>query len=102
MDNVPFELSAAARLDLLQTWNWLAENPSLEVADRVLADLEQAMYKLVDTPSLGHRRRDLTPRRVLFYLVHSWYIIYVPKKAPLHVLRVLHASRNVKKVLRDT
>lgn len=100
MTSRSFEISAAARLDLLEIWNWLAENSSLDTADRVLAELEEAMNKLARTPSLGHRRPDLTRKAVLFHLVHSWMIVYRPRTQAPHVLRVPHASRNVKKLLK--
>jgi len=43
-------------------WNYLAEDSSLRVADKVLADIESAILKLTKTPQLGHRRPDLTDR----------------------------------------
>jgi plasmid stabilization system protein ParE len=61
-----YELSAAGRLDLLQTWNYLAEHASLTAADKVLADIEEAIRKIAKTPAVGHRRPDLTDRDILF------------------------------------
>lgn len=101
MKKSPYELTAAARLDLLHIWNYLAENASLNVADKVISDIERAMRKLVKTPWLGHRREDLTQRDVLFYLVHSYLIIYRPERKPLHVLRVLHGARDVQSLLAE-
>jgi plasmid stabilization system protein ParE len=66
-----YELTAAARLDLLQIWNYLAEGASLAVADRVAADLKSAIQKLAKSPLLGHLRSDLTHRPLLFYRIHS-------------------------------
>ena len=95
----PYELSAAGRLDLLQIWNYLAEQASLKAADRVSADLERALRKLAKTPGLGHRRPDLTDRDILFFGVHSYLIIYRPDRKPLNVLRVLHGARDVQSLL---
>ncbi len=50
----PYELSAAARLDLLQTWNYLAEHASLKVADKLLADIERAIRTIAKNPGHGH------------------------------------------------
>ena len=53
-----YELTTAARLDLLQVWNYLAEQASIGVADKVVADLEAGIRKVAQTPALGHRRAD--------------------------------------------
>ena len=96
-----YELSAAGRLDLLQTWNHLAEHASIEVADQVLADIESAIHGIAKVPAKGHRRTDLTDRDILFFRVHSYLIVYRPDKRPLNVLRVLHSARDVKSLLAD-
>ena len=96
-----FELSAAARLDLLQVWNYLAENASLDVADKVAADIESAIRTVARSPGAGHKRPDLTSRDILFYNIHSYLVIYRSNKEPLHVLRVLHAARDVKSILEE-
>ena len=96
-----FELSAAARLDLLQVWNYLAENASLDVADKVAADIESAIRTVARSPGAGHKRPDFTTRDILFYNIHSYLVIYRSNKEPLHVLRVLHAARDVKSILEE-
>ena len=96
-----FELSAAARLDLLQAWNYLAENASFDVADKVLADIEAAIREVAKSPGLGHQRPDLTSRPLLFYLVHSYLVVYRRDKKPLSVVRVLHAARDAKRLLQQ-
>jgi plasmid stabilization system protein ParE len=101
MSRPQYELSAAGRLDLLQTWNHLAENASLEVADQVLADIESAIEEVAKRPAKGHRRTDLTHRDILFFRVHSYLIVYRPDKAPQNVLRVLHTARDVKTLLAE-
>ena len=101
MSRSPYQLSALARLDLLQIWNYLADHASLEVADKVSADIESGIREVAKSPSLGHRREDLTPRQVLFYLVHSYFVIYRPDKKPLHVIRILHSARDVARLLEE-
>ena len=96
-----YDLSAAARLDLLHIWNYLADRASLDVADAVAADIEAAIRQLVRSIAKGHHRPDLTDRNLLFYLVHSYYVIYRTDTTPLHVVRVLHSSRDVKSLLAD-
>jgi plasmid stabilization system protein ParE len=60
-----------------------------------------ARLDLLEAPNLGHRRPDLTSRNVLFYRVHSYLIIYRPNKKPLHILRVLHGARDVETLLKE-
>jgi antitoxin ParD1/3/4/toxin ParE1/3/4 len=99
MNKRPYDLSAAARLDLLQRWNYLAQTASFDVADKVLLDIEAAIREAARSPGFGHKRRDLTERDVLFYRVHSFMIIYRADRKPLHVVRVAHAARDIKSLL---
>ncbi len=100
-----YRLSRAARIDLMQIWNHLAETASFDVADKVIADLDAGMEELARVPSLGHVRPDLTDDPVKFYLVHRYFIVFVPKMKPggppLGIVRVLHSARNVKAILDD-
>lgn len=92
-----FQLARRALLDLQGIWNYIADD-SVAAADRVIADLHQAFRQLADMPGMGHRRRDLTRRAVLFWPVHSYLIIYTDA-TPISIVRVIHASRDVRKLL---
>jgi toxin ParE1/3/4 len=96
-----YELSAAARLDLMRIWNYLAENASVDIADNVLTDIEAAIKKLAKHPGLGHARSDLTVQELLFYPVHSYFLIYRPDSKPLQIARVLHSAQDVKRMLEE-
>ena len=50
-------VTALARVDLLQLWLYLAGGESLDVADKVLADIEEAIEQIVESPGIGHRPR---------------------------------------------
>jgi toxin ParE1/3/4 len=100
MNGRTYELTALARLDLLQMWNHLATEASIEIADRVLRDVEDAIMNLTKMPGMGHRREDLTTRKLLFYRVHSHLMVYRADATPLRIIRVLHGSRNIKALLR--
>jgi antitoxin ParD1/3/4/toxin ParE1/3/4 len=100
MQAPPYNLSSAARLDLLQIWNYLAEAASISVADKVLADIELAIRDVAELPGRGHKRPDLTKRNILFYLVHSYFVVYRPGQEPLHLIRIVHTKRNVKDLLK--
>ena len=95
-----FRLSRQAKTDLLHIWNYLAEQASFDVADKVIADLYAGMDKLAKTPGIGHSREDLTPLPVLFYRVHRYLIICAPAERLMGIVRVLHGSRDIPAVLR--
>jgi plasmid stabilization system protein ParE len=94
-----YRLSDAAGVDLLQIWKYLAERASLEVADKVIADLYEGMDKVGKTPALGHSREDLTKLSVKFYRVHRFLIVFVTDATPIVVIRILHGSRDISAVL---
>ena len=92
-----FELARRALVDLQGIWDYIADD-NVAAADRVIADLHQAFQQLAQMPGMGHRRRDLTLRSVLFWSVHSYLIIYTDA-TPISIVRVIHASRDVRKLL---
>ena len=99
MSRREYELSPDARLDLALIWNYLAEHASIDVADRIINDIESAIPTLVGSPHLGHRRTDLAGPEFLFHRVHSYFVVYHATLEPLRVIRILHMSRNVKRIL---
>jgi antitoxin ParD1/3/4/toxin ParE1/3/4 len=57
------------------------------------------MSRLAEMPLLGHLRQDLTDEGLRFWQVYSYLIVYRPETRPLQVVRVLHASRDVRRLL---
>jgi plasmid stabilization system protein ParE len=101
MKSVAVELTAAARLDLLQLWNYVADSSGVGDADRVLSDMETALNFVAERPNCGHKRGDLTRRPLLFYRVHSFLIVYQAGRKPLRIIRILHAARDISSLLAD-
>ena len=92
------ELTAEAINDLREIWSYIAiENHNPPAADALWADIEDACARLAERPSLGHRRKDLTPNpEVLFYCVRDFYlVIYRKGTDPLQIARVLHGAQDV-------
>jgi plasmid stabilization system protein ParE len=54
---------------------------------------------LADFPQGGHWRRDLTAAEVRFLAVYSYLIVYRPERTPLQIVGILHAHRDVAKIL---
>ena len=57
------------------------------------------MEFLSGRPDAGHSRRDLTSEPVKFWQVFSYLIIYDPIARPIHILRILHTSRDIETIL---
>ena len=56
---------------------------------------------LAQHPLVGHARRDLTSRAVLFWSSGSYLLVYAPETAPLRIIAVLHGARDVATILND-
>jgi len=82
----------------LEIWEFISKD-NIEAADRVLEDFYRTFNLLAETPRIGHRRTDLTERDVLFWQEYSHLIIYTNSK-PLRVVRILHAKRDIKAILK--
>jgi antitoxin ParD1/3/4/toxin ParE1/3/4 len=57
------------------------------------------MRKLAERPGMGHLREDLADEPVRFWPVYSYLVIYRADARPLQIVRVLHASRDVRTLL---
>lgn len=91
--------SAEARLDLLEIWEYIAQD-NLDAADSVEWEIQEAVSMLARNPELGHLRRDLTSKPVRFWPVHSYLIIYDPTAQPVEIVRVLSGYRDIAALLR--
>jgi toxin ParE1/3/4 len=68
------------------------DNP--DAADRVVAEIFDAIRGLVPFPHQGHRRPDLSFRPLRFTLVREYLIAYAPDDRPLWVVAVMHGRRS--------
>ena len=92
-----FELGRRAAGDIREIWEFIAED-SFIAADRLLEEFYRTFRKLADVPGMGHKREDLTQRDVLFWALYSYLIVY-RNSQPLRIVRIIHAKRDVKKLL---
>src|SRR6266853_2093369 len=96
---MPYVLTPLAEQDLIDIWDHIATD-NINAAHRVLDRLERTMRKLAKTPLIGHFREDLADRRQRFFLVYSYLIVYRPEAKPMQVVRVLHAARDLRELLK--
>jgi plasmid stabilization system protein ParE len=88
-----FVLHPEAYTDLNEIWEYIAAD-NLDAADRVLAEIYEAVCSLVRFPHRGHARPDLTSRPLRFEAVRDYVIAYAADEKPLAVIAILHGRRN--------
>lgn len=96
---MPYVLTPLAEQDLIDIWDHIATD-NVDAAHRVPGRLEAAMRKLAKTPRIGHSREDLADQRQRFFLVYSYFIVYRAEAKPMQVVRVPHAARDIRELLK--
>lgn len=94
-----FVLAPQAATDLAGIWRYIADQASVDTADRVEAAIRDKCAFLSGTPEAGHHRRNLTNEEVKFFPVYSYLIVYRPATRPLQIVAILHGRRNVEQLL---
>ena len=97
-----YQLTPQAADDLFEIWSYIATD-NLDSADRVEEAIYAACAVLSDTPLAGRIREDLTGLPLRFWLVQPYrncWIVYRPETKPLQVIRILHAARNIPRILK--
>jgi len=88
-----YDFHPEAETDLDEIWEYIVAD-NVSAADRVIADIHQALEGLVPFPHQGHRRIDLTRRPLRFKRVRDYLIAYAPDEKPLWVIAVMHGHRS--------
>ncbi len=101
MDKWTYVLSQAAEEDLGKIFDYTQLEFGLDQAIQYLAEMEQVIYRLCDNPMLGRERKEIREGlRSIPYQSHIiFYRILVNQ---IRVVRVLHASRDLPRFLKDT
>jgi antitoxin ParD1/3/4/toxin ParE1/3/4 len=97
-----YVVSPQAEEDVFEIWRYLADVAGVRFADQVESELFDDFALLARSPGLGHKRQDLTRFPVLFYRAFPYqYMIVYRDKTPLEIVGVLHAKRNLTKLLKQ-
>ena len=96
----PYDVSNEAQNDLFEIWRRIASD-SVDLANRIEGEFHELFASLGRRPHLGHTRKDLTTRPVLFFGLYSFLIVYQPDVKPIRIMAVLRGKRNVKRILRQ-
>jgi toxin ParE1/3/4 len=90
---------ATARRDLVEHFEYLAENAGLDTAERFLANAEASFDDLAEQPKMG---APLTLKHPELASLRKWrvrdfdnhMIFYMPRPDGVSIVRVLHAARD--------
>jgi plasmid stabilization system protein ParE len=96
-----FKLSPEAAVDIRSIWAFIAQD-NVKAARRVRLKIFAACQQVAETPGIGHRRKDLTDKPVLFCPVDHYLIIFSAARKPIEVVRVLHGALDIPTILMTT
>lgn len=85
--------TAQAEEDLIEIWIYIAQdNP--RAADRVLDEIEQRFFALVENPLMGRLRPDIAPE-LRYFVVGNYLILYRTISDGIQIVRVVHGARDL-------
>ena len=95
---------AAAKRDLVEHFVYLAENASVETAERFLLQVERSCWYLATHPALGVEVELSRPEMAGMRKWHvkgfeKFLIFYRPRQNGVSIVRVLHAAQDCWRVL---
>jgi antitoxin ParD1/3/4/toxin ParE1/3/4 len=89
-----FVVTRAAARDIREIYGYIAADrprAARSVRERIFA----ALQRLAQNPGIGHARKDLTDKPVVFWPVSRYVIIYDPTTHPIRIVRVLDGARDL-------
>jgi len=94
-----YRISRMANADIERICDHISEdNP--DAADRLDQQIHRAIQLIARFPGIGHPRPDVKDKRYLFRAVGNHVIAYRVEQKELVVVRVVHGSRDFRKLFR--
>lgn len=94
-----YQLTEAAKQDICEITRHIRHiQKSPQNAKLVASRLNAVFAKLVRQPNLGHAKAELDDDAARVIVVSGVLVIYDPTIKPLTVLRVVHPSRDLRRV----
>ena len=87
-----------AKRDLGDVWRYYARVASVEVADKLLREIDEAAGRLSENALRWRARDELLPG-LRSALVHPYVIFYRVENGIVEIVRVLHGRRNFAAIL---
>ena len=91
-------LSAPAKLDLLNIWDYISEDSSETTADNFIDRITEKFCLLATQPEMGRQRPELQ-LGLRSHAVFNYIIFYRISDSGLEIVRVLHGSRDIDNLL---
>ena len=82
-----------ARRDLLDVWDYYERVASVEIADKLLREIDRAATRLADDVLMWKARDEVLPG-LRSVLVHPYIMFYRVSDGLVEIARVLHGRRN--------
>lgn len=92
-----YVLTWRARVDLEEVWEYIANDDNV-AADKTIERLVDAIALLSGNPNAG-RKRPTLGNDLRSFPVGSYVIFYMIAGRTVHVVRILHAARDVENLL---
>lgn len=86
-------VSPRAKQDLFDILTFIA-NDDIDIALRVVDEIEALFAAIAQHPFAGHTRTDLgLDPRYRVWPIYSYLVIYLPDSDPVQIVRVWHTAR---------
>jgi len=92
-------LTEEAKNDLTEIGDYISLDNST-AARNMMIKFKEIFEKLVLTPKLGHKRKDLTNKNVRFWSLKNYLIIYQINEDTIIILRILSGYRDITTLLK--
>jgi|SRR5690349_18196132 len=87
--------------ELEEIWHYITDHSNMEIADRLIDSITTRFLLLAQNPHLGRRRDDLRPN-IRSFPVGNYIIFYRIENDTVLILHVLHGSRDLEALLKQS
>ncbi|HEX5244774.1 MAG TPA: type II toxin-antitoxin system RelE/ParE family toxin [Tepidisphaeraceae bacterium] len=99
--NRSFALTVEAEANLIEIWEYLAIDRSIETADANITAIYDECQKLGEMPGIGHYRQELLDQTYKFWRAGPYMIVYRWQVQPIDVIAVVHGARDLQAFFGD-
>jgi len=96
-----------ALLDMIEAAAYLSEHAGFEITDRFLEVIEKTFSDIAERPGIGAIRKNVSPRLAGLRMwqvprFSVYLILYIATDESIEIVRVVHGSRNIDRLLEQT
>lgn len=89
-----YVLRKKVRQELDEIWEYIARDDA-DAADRWIYKLRDSFRMLAENPRVGHTRKDLTDKKVRFWPVGKYIIIYRIQADDILIVAITQGARDI-------